>query len=486
MSDDEVSLHHLTSGRDGRWSAQTKGLLDHFKTDKLSLNAGWASTWTGWICPCCSKGKLEIARLTKQGVVLCELELHHDHLREAIDHIFRECGAKELESDNRHALAPARNAVHLLVERFEPTLICSDCNTAEGRMKAELGNMLPRDFSFSPIEIAKFVQAQPNSHPDINAATGRQIWEAVRADYESRVAFAEELANRILAGLHNKERPRLQSWKMELDDRDIIASLVRQTSDELLKPCGLGMDLRVRSCANDSHASSKLSKAKSASMKPTDGNFDAFDLSQTAHSAWSKAKISWKCATCERDKRQIMRKSNRGIWTATIHDLYDFFEEVDPSSIAHRRRGGVQATVLSGYRTYQVCQDCRLIETEALKISPKASTSCLSKEAIRRLVGAPVPNQRHEPQAEHLLLEARCSADWIAGVEDFWKHRDEATKAHSFLRIAETDPNIPPRQVPQAAFDRWRDKQFSSEWATVTHFNWLNREYLRLKKFGEE
>lgn len=45
--------------------------------------------------------------------------------------------------------------------RFPPTLICGDCNSADGAAKRKLG--LPEDWSFSPEEIARFVAAAPHS-----------------------------------------------------------------------------------------------------------------------------------------------------------------------------------------------------------------------------------------------------------------------------------------------------------------------------------
>lgn len=45
--------------------------------------------------------------------------------------------------------------------RFPRTLICGDCNSADGAAKRKLG--LPEHWSFSPIEIGQFVSVAPYS-----------------------------------------------------------------------------------------------------------------------------------------------------------------------------------------------------------------------------------------------------------------------------------------------------------------------------------
>lgn len=78
MSDEEMQHHSLTGSRDGRWSSLTLWLLERFGTDKLELGDAWSQTWTGWECPVCKRPKFEIARLTDNNVLLCQLDEHHD------------------------------------------------------------------------------------------------------------------------------------------------------------------------------------------------------------------------------------------------------------------------------------------------------------------------------------------------------------------------------------------------------------------------
>lgn len=66
--------------------------------------------------------------------------------------------------------------------RFPVTLICCDCNMADARAKVKLA--LPGNFSFSPEEIAQFVQCDPHSkRPRINYPVAEQIYASVRVEF---------------------------------------------------------------------------------------------------------------------------------------------------------------------------------------------------------------------------------------------------------------------------------------------------------------
>lgn len=65
------------------------------------------------------------------------------------------------------------------VGRFQEELICGDCNSADGTAKRKLG--LPKEWSFSPAEIGRFVTVSPHS-----GATRIDYDEALRI-YDSQI-----------------------------------------------------------------------------------------------------------------------------------------------------------------------------------------------------------------------------------------------------------------------------------------------------------
>jgi hypothetical protein len=64
------------------------------------------------------------------------------------------------------------------VPRFEQTIICDQCNAADGAAKRKLA--LPKRFSFSPLEISAFVVPQPHDRHEIIYPAAQSVYEAVR------------------------------------------------------------------------------------------------------------------------------------------------------------------------------------------------------------------------------------------------------------------------------------------------------------------
>ena len=59
------------------------------------------------------------------------------------------------------------------IARFQPTVLCDQCNAADGAAKRRLN--LPENFSFTPAEIARFVTAMPHGKHVIDLMLAEQI-----------------------------------------------------------------------------------------------------------------------------------------------------------------------------------------------------------------------------------------------------------------------------------------------------------------------
>jgi hypothetical protein len=116
----------------------------------------WRTLPAGWCCPACGRTPFELLTWTQSktgyGVPVGEyqwlapLHEHHDHRIDG------------------YAIAP----------RFAATLICSDCNHAEGRAKRRL--CLPKWFSFSPAELRLFVTGSPHNGVTIDLNRTQEIY----------------------------------------------------------------------------------------------------------------------------------------------------------------------------------------------------------------------------------------------------------------------------------------------------------------------
>jgi hypothetical protein len=230
MSDDELAI--FARGFDGRWSEQTRGLMQRFGTDKLDLNRAWASSWIGWTCPCCGREKRDIARLTRNGVLLCRLERHHDHGRDVARKLFDTAtGAAHAQGPAAGQIGDAKDALTVLVERFEAVLICGDCNAAEGEAKRLLAGTIDPDFTFGPAEIGMFITARPNQKHEVDLERAHTLWFECKPDFEDRLTFTRQLAARFAQGRNRRDTTHRRG-SFEFNDRDYVWNYITDLQPE--------------------------------------------------------------------------------------------------------------------------------------------------------------------------------------------------------------------------------------------------------------
>lgn len=121
-----------------------------------------------WVCPCCYRDKRQMARLDKNGNLLCSIHEHHDHYCERFDVDVRKMSPGDFNFSR---------AVQDSLIRFPNTLICNDCNVAEPAAKKIVG--APSFFSFSPFEIAYFIDVS-DTGVVVNASRAESAYEAAK------------------------------------------------------------------------------------------------------------------------------------------------------------------------------------------------------------------------------------------------------------------------------------------------------------------
>jgi hypothetical protein len=426
LADDELAeVAHM---RDGRWSAQTRALLERFGTTKLDLNSGWASTWTFWSCPCCQREKPLIARISPSGVLLCRLEYHHDHIGDLAKRIFRERNPRSEERDINIQVSRAKDALMPLIERFESTLICIDCNLAEGRAKLELTGEIDADFTFAPSEIATFITVAANRTHEIDIEKARTAWLAAKDDFADRIDFATRMAQRIASGRHRRAVAPGQRLLGPIQERDIIYRLFAAAV-----PPGyrhrLGALIEARSVCNDSAGQSPKPKRKAVVRPPTDSEFAAVESAQGETKTWTQAGPDWLCPCCGRSKREICRKSNRGKWTARIHRVVEYVPEDDEESLARRRPDAASQIIVGSYHSVLICHDCRNVSAELQRRRAGLSEQSLTLENVRELVEGATPHLPHEIDFERATAIAVANAPLMEAIDDFTDHRTLAFEA---------------------------------------------------------
>lgn len=78
---------------------------------------------------------------------------------------------------HRHHDHSTGDAIDLGQGRFPGTVICDQCNAADGLAKRKLG--LPSDFSFSPTEIGRFIIATPYGKHKIDYDKARSVYDGI-------------------------------------------------------------------------------------------------------------------------------------------------------------------------------------------------------------------------------------------------------------------------------------------------------------------
>lgn len=296
LSDHEIEAKFPS--RDGPWSRSSKALLQSFGTSKLEMDANWASMYPGWKCPSCDRAKPELARLTKAGILLCRLDLHHDHLSDRMAKILGdEFGDKwpQLIPQGTHHIAKLGAQ---LISRFKPILLCIDCNAADGEAKRRLRKIDPY-FSFRASEIAQFIKVKPNVGHQLHTDSASQIYANEFSDFERRI----ELGNMLLSLIRDGK--------------------IRQEDHPFYFPDGLNMPIylhssvlrqdyakyeRVRDDINAFERRSVCRHAVASNIKPKAGGRSdlaapsAKDLASYDGGGspflWGKAGPDWRCSVC--------------------------------------------------------------------------------------------------------------------------------------------------------------------------------------------
>lgn len=426
---DEEGLARWFPHLDGKWTQQTKALLARFGTDRLDLNWNWFETSTCWTCPCCGRSKPKIARPNEGGVLLAHLHLHHDHMREHFSALLRkQLGtpwAKELSASSRHA----EDHMRALVMRFRASLVCDGCNTAEGDAKKALG--LPRHFSFTPSEIARFVRPRPNAMNEIDVEEARQVWLGVREEFESRIAFAEVLVERFASGLFAMERGITSTplFNPSTLDEFIAREAKSRQPAGVLKAWAYRLwgDLSQRSVSRDGVGKSQKRRRPTRVRPPTDAEVEVFE--RKPGKGWERTPADWTCPCCDRGKRAILRRSGSGRWFTQIRTLAVIDLETDADNLAFRHElypDHLEGPVVAGMRERYVCADCRDVVSELRRARPDLDGTMLTLEDVRDCLGEIRDNEKAEIDLVLAAERAEANYDLERAEWEFTVHRDLA------------------------------------------------------------
>lgn len=429
----DEQLEGLYGDRDGPWSVAMKTALRRFDTDKLDLDDNWASRSPDWECPGCNRRKPDLVRVTGNGVLLARLDIHHDHLTDYLKSILH----SKLGPQWRAALPP--DCAHIeklgsqLVARFEPSTVCSDCNSADGAVKSRIRD-IPRHFSFRPTEIRRFVRPRPNAEHEIDYDAALAIFANVRADFQRRVEMTEMLAALALAGDMTLEPGNLPS-PLAGNPTGILRHLHGWFSRGCDQSAAIHKDFadfEARSVSRHGVASNPKKKPK-AVARPTEDEFAQYDGGGAAD-LWHAAPADWRCPACDRDRRDILRRSNnrKRPWAGKLVRHTEF---VLVGSSPPDEEEFIVEPFIDRHELHLVCLDCSTILPGVKSRYPDISVSqAIFQFRDMRATAQVAPNQPHEVDWAAAAERARASLPFSKLVENYWRLHNNAVQCRSVYR----------------------------------------------------
>ncbi|MGF1836360.1 hypothetical protein [Photobacterium sanguinicancri] len=368
-------------GLDSEYSFRSKDLVQKFEANGMDLNRWWVLTPSNWTCPCCQRSKPEIVRLNQHNYLTGHLHCHHDHMT---DHVKK----RFTEISESMSVVVADLVSERFVERtafalsaYDPTVICSDCNSADSDAKKLL--RLPKEFSFSPSEIASFIVVTANEKPEINISKAKDTWELCRTMFVERQRLVTEIATIAAKNKH---------W---YQPSQVTAKYIERSSDYWLLSHGLDQlgivpyeqtlysTNKFKGCA-DSWRKHKVHKF---TKPPTVGQIN--HLVALRGGCWEEVNDSWQCEGCKRTRVHCVTRTNKGDWR------FSFSPKRMYSTSSEDKR-------------FDICSSCSIVATNfAKEVKMKTrqenvigSNSFITIEELNKLI-IPLPNQKHKINNEY-------------------------------------------------------------------------------------
>ena len=482
LSDEEIERHF--PGRDGPWSKSTKALLNTHRTSKLNLNENWASVPPDWSCPACWRKKPQIVRLSGSGVLIASLDLHHDHLTDVLRaRLQQEVGPDwitKIPEQSRHIVKRAEK----LVARFEPTLVCPDCNCADGVAKSHLP-LIDRNFSFRASEIKSFIRSAPNREHQIDDDAARAIYDAQRDDFACRLALLEQFFAMMVAGSLSQERGSRRPGGAEdpVGIRHFVSHKILKLAPQTHHDIREDLEEFVRRSQSREGTASRTRARTAQAERPSIEEVEAHEGSG-APGLWQQASSNWHCPSCDRTRQDIMRRSNksRNRWSGRLYKFSDFsFDDDDEEFDGY---GGYQSSFIRRHCNLVICMDCFNVVPQLKQRLPS-----LSHGRVRLQIGdlrsviLPAPNCKHEIDWGNARIIAEASGPLCELIDDYCRHYFDAMFCRDLLDEFRRD-YANPTLAWWALRQRYIERHGYDDTKVEGALNFLLAEAERLESYG--
>jgi rubredoxin len=375
---------------DGFWSPTTQSLVERLNATGIELNQWWAMLKPDWKCPCCGRGKDEIAHKTASGVLIAKVVDHHDHFGNFINRTFRERLGPRWNSnpDRRPDVMRVMNENFLA---FDNAIICESCNKADRDAKMalvealRLGADFMEAFSFAVDEIRFFITSGRHQHHKVDVRRVLKLFTERRKleTFEFRKKAVAEQVELLAHGVHWRSPERHPG-------REDVNSEASDMLDNMGLNTGDNFDLIETSCTARRGEEALHVWRKSGQQKlpmPTNAEVAAFLGSAPE---WQNLPTGWTCPCCGRPPKYIVRFSKDRTLHGRLSHLGTYTEQIlvcmDCKDIANglAREAGVDVRLLLPAElrplltirrhqrhkvTYQIAAD-RMVERVRARLAP--------------------------------------------------------------------------------------------------------------------
>lgn len=430
LSDEEMQLHF--SHLDGRWSEQTKRAVQRLEAQGLDLNENWALCARYWICPGCRRHKNDIFRLSKRGILLAKLELHHDHMRDSVWPRIQELFGKDWLETRPKSSIIILDHIRELTSRFDVCLVCSECNAADGKAKIRFRDEIDSRFSFAAQEIGTFIRPVAGKDHDIDYEKAHAAWEAERGNFQARLTLLDELVGHLVHGRLACDHQGMASTRIMNGAFDAYSLLMRsferdtKNTERAQMIWTLRDEFLARSTRRDSAMLAPVDQARRPSIAPTDEEYAAY-VDPVSSKRWLGIPSDWACPICARSRRQLMRKSKSGKWSGGVRSVYECTLERDDLAIANRQRlfpDFRNDIFVRDISQIIVCADCAGISSALMQKDQSIRDPYLGSGDRRASIVNSQPHSVHEIDFEVARNRALANESYAAASAAFQAFRD--------------------------------------------------------------
>lgn len=419
LEDKDMELHFPYY--DGRWSSQIKHAVEFHGASGLDLNNNWAMIHQDWSCPVCRRSKWDILRLSKRNILLAKLELHHDHITDQITKVVADLHGEDWRENFLKDSPAMLDKIEELIRRFDLSLICSECNAADGKVKTKFKDIIDSSFSFTAFEISKFINSKPHGDHKIDYDSALELWKSLENGFHSRLHLRDLLISELSKGhlsidrigtISNARFNDLRYPSILLVNKFYRTEANTERTDFLSK---FESEFLARSTSRDSAALTKSTRLKTnSSIEPSDSEFENY-FDPVSEKRWRETTNEWTCPCCQRSKREILRKSNKGKWTGSLRSISEFIEERDEIAIINRKilfPEYANRRWISGFSEILVCADCAAITTQLMQMDRTQASPYLTLDERRECLEATTPHGRHKIDFETAKNYAMQNSDF--------------------------------------------------------------------------